>query len=466
MSKTIKTQMLVVGGGPGGYVAAIRAGQLGLNVTLVECNRLGGTCLIRGCIPSKALIHAAAKFEIMHEAVGAGKIGISLSSPPKLDLAETVRWKETVVNKLNEGVTGLLRRAKVQVVSGWATFSDAKTCVVDSTDGPVTITAEHVVLATGSEAVELPNLPFGGPVISSTEALSLPQLPRSLAVIGAGYIGLELGSAFRKFGSEVTVIEAQDRILPLYDKQLVKPVQRWLEKAGVTLHLGAKFKSFESGTLSVEAQDGKLFGVKADTALVTVGRRPRTEGWGLQTMGVDMNGRFVRVDDRCHTSMKNVWAIGDLVGEPMLEHKAAAQGEMVAEIIAGHRRRFDPAGIPAVCFTEPEIVSVGLSPGDADASGPNVITSQFPLAANGRALSMEAADSGGFVRVLSRKDDHRILGIQAVGAHISELSGEFSLALEMGATLEDIAGVIHAHPTLSEAFFEASLAGLGHAIHI
>jgi dihydrolipoamide dehydrogenase len=232
------------------------------------------------------------------------------------------------------------------------------------------------------------------------------------------------------------------------------------------LHLGAKFKTFESGTLTAEAQDGKPFTVKADTVLVTVGRRPRPQGWGLQSMGVDMDGRFVRVDDQCRTSMKNVWAIGDLVGEPMLEHKAAAQGELVAELIAGHRRRFDPVAIPAVCFTEPEIVSVGLSPSEAEASGSEVITSQFPLAANGRALSMEAGDSGGFVRVVTRKADHRILGIQAVGAHISELSGEFALALEMGATLEDIAGVIHAHPTLSEAFFEASLSGLGHAIHM
>jgi len=183
-------------------------------------------------------------------------------------------------------------------------------------------------------------------------------------------------------------------------------------------------------------------------------------------MGVDMDGRFVRVDDQCRTSMKNVWAIGDLVGEPMLEHKAAAQGEMVAEIIAGHRRRFAPVAIPAVCFTEPEIVSVGLSPAEAAQAGEEVTTGQFPYAANGRALSMEAGENGGFVRVLARKSDHRILGIQAVGSHVSELSGEFALALEMGATLEDIAGVIHAHPTLSEAFFEASLHGLGHAIHI
>lgn len=467
MAQAIKTRILVVGGGPGGYVTAIRAGQLGLDVTLVEADRLGGTCLIRGCIPSKALIHAAAKFESISEAAGeGGKLGISVSARPKLNLGETVRWKEGIVNRLNEGVTGLLKRAKVRVVSGWASFCDAKTCVVETKEGPVTITAEHVVLANGSEPVELPHLPFGGPIISSTEALSLSQLPRKLAVVGAGYIGLELGSAFRKLGVEVTVIEAQDRILPLYDKQLVKPVARWLDRAGVVVHLGAKVRSFQSGVLASELPDGKLLEVKTDTVLVTVGRRPRTQGWGLESMGVDMNGRFVRVDDQCRTSMKNVWAIGDLVGEPMLEHKATAQGEMVAEIIAGHRRRFDPVAIPAVCFTEPEIVSVGIGPGDAAACGGDVITAQFPFAANGRALSMEAGESGGFVRVLANKSDHRILGVQAVGSHVSELSGEFAMALEMGATLEDVAGVIHAHPTLSEAFFEASLGGLGHAIHI
>lgn len=466
MAETIKTRMLVVGGGPGGYVAAIRASQLGVDVTVVESDRLGGTCLIRGCIPSKSLIHAATTFASISEATGAGKLGISLACEPKLNFSETVRWKDGIVNRLNEGVAGLLRRAKVRVISGWARFSDGKTCVVDTAQGPITITAEHVVLANGSEPVELPHLPFGGSIISSTEALSLQQLPRRLAVVGAGYIGLELGSAFRKLGVEVTVIEAQDRILPLYDQPLVKPVARWLERAGVVVHLGAKAKSFESGTLAVEDSSGKLFEVKADNVLVTVGRRPRTQGWGLEAMGVDMNDRFVRVDDQCRTSMKNVWAIGDLVGEPMLEHKAAAQGEMVAEIIAGHRRRFDPQAIPAVCFTEPEIVSVGIAPGDVGTSSAEVITSVFPFAANGRALSMEAGEGGGFVRVLANKNDNRILGIQAVGPHVSELSGEFAMALEMGATLEDVAGIIHAHPTLSEAFFEASLSGLGRAIHI
>ncbi len=470
MAETIKTNVLIVGGGPGGYIAAIRAGQLGLDTVLVEADKLGGTCLIRGCIPSKAMIHIAGEFETMRRAAKGAGHGIKLAAPPTLNIAETVAWKETVVAKLNGGVAALLKRAKVKVVNGWAKFSDGKTCSVETATGPVTVHAEHVILATGSVSTELPFLKFGGPVISSTEALALEKLPEKLVVVGAGYIGLELGIAFAKFGSQVTVVEALDRILPLFDRQLSDPVKRWLDKNGVTVHLTAKAKMLEQGrkgtSLIVDTSDGKTIELPADKILVTVGRRPLTEGWGLENMAVDMAGRFVKVDDQCRTSMKNVFAVGDLVGEPMLEHKAATQGEMVAEIIAGHRRRFAPVAIAAVCFTEPEIVSAGLTPDDAAAQGLDVVTAMFPFAANGRALSMAAGDDGGFVRIIARKDDHRVLGIQAVGAHVAELSAEFAVALEMGALLEDIAGTIHVHPTLSEAFHEAALRGLGHAIHI
>jgi len=471
MPDTIKTKVLVIGGGPGGYVAAIRAGQLGLDTVLVESDRLGGTCLVRGCIPSKAMIHVAGEFETMtHAAMGKGRHGISLGSGPALDMPDLVRWKEGIVGKLSGGVAALLKRAKVRVLEGWANFSDGKTCTVSGKGEPVTVTAEHVILANGSVPIELPFLPFGGVVKSSTEALSLAVLPQKLVVVGAGYIGLELGIALRKLGAHVTVVEALDRILPLYDAQLVEPVRKWLERAGVALHLGAKAKELatdkESQALVIETKDGKTQKLPADAVLVTVGRKPATQGWGLENIAVDMDGRFVRVDDQCRTSMKNVWAIGDLVGEPMLAHKAMTQGEMVAEIIAGHKRRFDPVAIAAVCFTEPEIVSAGLLPSDAAAQGKEIMTAMFPFSANGRALSMDAADDGGFVRVLARRDDHRILGIQAVGAHVSELSGEFALALEMGAVLEDIAGTIHVHPTLSEAFHETALRTLGHALHI
>ncbi len=470
MSETITTKVLVVGGGPGGYIAAIRAGQLGLDTTIVEADRLGGTCLIRGCIPSKAMIHVAAEFETMHRAHGKkGRHGISLSAPPALDMPELVRWKEGIVTKLSNGVAALCKRAKVRTLSGRAYFSDAKTCTVEGKDN-ATITAEHVILANGSVAAELPFLPFGGPVISSSEALSLEALPEKLVVVGAGYIGLELGIALRKLGSQVTVVEALDRVLPLFDAELSAPVKKWLDREGVTVHLGATAKGLvnekEGSALAIKTVAGTTEHLSADKILVTVGRKPCTDGWGLENMAIDMDGRFVRVDDQCRTSMRNVWAIGDLVGEPLLAHKAMAQGEMVAEIIAGHKRRFGPVAIAAVCFTEPEIVTAGVAPGDDATANIDIISAMFPFAASGRALSMDAGSEGGFVRVLARRDDHRILGIQAVGAHVSELAGEFALALEMGAVLEDVAGTIHVHPTLGEAFHETALRTLGHALHI
>lgn len=467
MAETIETEVLVVGGGPGGYVAAIRAGQLGLNTTLIEADKLGGTCLIRGCIPSKALIHAAGEYEAALAKVGKqGHLGIRFKAKPELDFGETIAWKNGIVKRLNGGVAGLLKRAKVRVLEGWASFSDAKTCTLDTKEGAVTVKAKHVILANGSVPVELPFLPFGGAIISSTDALELGAPPKRLAVVGGGYIGLELGTAYAKLGSEVTVVEAQERILPAYDAALTAPVAKSLKKLGITTHLGAKAKGYANGALEIETKGGEIQQILADHVLVTVGRRPATQGWGLERMGLDLAGPFVKVDEQCRTAMAGVYAIGDLVGEPMLAHKASAQGEMVAEIIAGQRRRFQPAAIPAVCFTDPEIVSVGLSPDEAKALGKEIKTAVFPLSANGRAMSLEADADDGFVRVVALAADHRLLGVQAVGKEVSELSGEFTLALEMGARLEDIAHTIHAHPTLSETFHEASLRTLGHALHV
>ena len=466
MNRSLTCKVLVVGGGPAGYVAAIRAGQLGLDTILVESDRPGGTCLTKGCIPSKAMIHAAGQFTAINAAAGKSPLGISISGKPKLDLAQTVRWKDGIVDKLTTGVSALLKRAKVTTLKGWATMQDGKSCVVEAADGTTTITAEHVILATGSEPVQLPHMPFGGNVISSTEALSLDKLPEKLLVIGAGYIGLELGIAFRQLGSTVTVVEAADDILPLYDRQLTDPVKRWLDRNGVTVKLSTKATGIKKDVVTVQGPEGETQEIACDKVLVTVGRKPRVDGWGLENLALDRDGAFIKVDDRCQTTMKNVWAIGDLVGEPMLAHKGSAQGEMVAEIIAGHKRHFRPVAIPAVCFTEPEIVCVGLLPAQAEKQGIETIVSLFPFAASGRALSMQAGDDNGFVRIVARKDDHVILGVQAVGAHVAELSAAFIQALEMGALLEDIAGIIHVHPTLSEAFPEAAMKGLGHAIHI
>ena len=465
----ITAKVLVVGGGPGGYVAAIRAGQLGLDTVLVERGGaeggLGGTCLNVGCIPSKAVIHAADAYHRAVEQTAVTPFGLRVEHPA-IDFARTVEWKDGIVGRLTSGVGALLKRHKVKIVQGHAELMDGKTCKVETDTGPQTIRAEHVILATGSVAASLPSLPFGGKVISSTEALSLPAVPERLVVVGAGYIGLELGTAFAKLDAKVTIVEAEDRILPAYDTELVRPVAKRLQALGVDILLRARASGLAEGGDSVLIEDanGSKRSLPADRILVATGRRARLEGFGLERLDLTMNGRFVAVDERCATSMRNVWAVGDITGEPMLAHRAMAQGAVVAEVIAGHRRVFDSAVIPAVCFTDPEIVTVGLSPEAARQAGREVRVASFPFQANGRALTLGAED--GFVRVTARADNHLVLGIAAVGAGVSELAGAFALALEMGARLEDIGGTIHAHPTLGEAFHEASLRALGEALHI
>ncbi len=471
MSDSRKCQVLVIGAGPGGYVAAIRAAQLGLDTVIVEGDKAGGTCLIRGCIPSKAMIHAAERFEHLAHHKN-GHMGISITGDIGLDMPALVSWKDDIVERLNKGVEHLLKNAGAELIKGWATFKNAKNCTVETAEGSVSIEAENVILATGSSPIELPFMKYDEKYIcSSTGALDLDKLPEKVAVIGGGYIGLELGIALRRLGSEVSVIEGLDKVMAIFDDELRRPLTTWLRKNGVKTHTnclaqGAEIKD-EMVELSWKNGEGETQTETFDRVLVTVGRRPNTQGWGLENMGLrmDTSGRFIRIDEQCKTSMKGVYAIGDVSGEPMLAHRASAQGEMVAEIIAGKKRKFDPVAIPAIVFTEPEIVSVGLTPDEAIDAGEEIITGKFPLAANGRALTMEAEKTGGFVRVVARASDHVILGIQATGSHVSELSGEFVLAMEMGAVLEDIAGTIHAHPTMTESFHEGVLKTLGHAIH-
>ncbi len=463
--ETLTCNVLVLGAGPGGYVAAIRAGQLGLDTVIVEGEAHGGTCLNVGCIPSKALIHAADEFEKAIHFASGNPLGISAGTP-KLDLAKTIEWKDGIVDRLTGGVGGLLKKNKVRSVMGWGRMVDGKTCEVTTKDGTVTIKAKNVILATGSTVVEIPSLPFGDKVISSTEALALEKVPSKLVVIGGGYIGLELGIAYAKMGAKVTVVEAMERILPQYDKDLTKPVMASLKALGieVMLHTKARGLTEDGKGLLVEANGDGEKTLEADKILVTVGRRAKTDGWGLKELDLSMNGPFVWINDKCQTSMTGVYAIGDVTGEPMLAHRAMAQGEMVAEIIAGKNRTFDKVSIPAVCFTDPEIVTTGLSPDEAKAQGFDTKVGTFPFAANGRAMTMEGET--GFIRIVARKDNDLVLGIQGVGKGVSELSAAFSLALEMGATLDDVAGTIHAHPTQSEGFQEAALKALGHALHI
>jgi dihydrolipoamide dehydrogenase len=460
--KSATTTLLVIGGGPGGYVAAIRAGQLGIPTILVEGGRLGGTCLNIGCIPSKALIHAAEEFDKVRHYAAGSPLGI-MADAPRIDVARTVQWKDGIVKRLTGGVGALLKKNGVQVVAGWARIVDGKTVEVQEDGATMRIHCEHLLLATGSQAVELPFMPFGGAVISATEALSPATLPRRLVVVGAGYIGLELGIAYRKLGAQVAVVESMERILPAYDDELSRPVGASLKRLGIDVHLGCSVLGLNAGGDAVRVRDagGQESELQADRVLVAVGRRPATSGWGMESLLLDLNGRAVKINDQCRTSMRNVWAIGDLTGEPMLAHRAMAQGEMVADIIGGKRRHFTPAAIPAVCFTDPEIVVVGLTPQEA---GAGCISASFPFAANGRAMTIESTD--GFVRVVARKDNHLIVGWQAVGRAVSELSTAFSQSIELGATLEDVAGTIHAHPTLGEAVQEAALRALGHALHI
>ncbi len=449
----LKCKLLIIGAGPGGYVCAIRAGQLGVDTIVVDEANPGGTCLNVGCIPSKALIHAADEFHKMSHA-SEGPLGIT-AGKPEIDLSQTVAWKDGIVKRLTGGVSGLMRKAGVRVVEGRARFLDGKTVAVKQDGGTIQIRAERIVIASGSAPVELPSLPFGGDILSSTEALSLQAVPETLAVVGAGYIGLELGTAFAKLGAKVTVVEAEDRILPLYDQALTRPVAKRLETLGIQVMTGARAEGFADGVLSTSQG-----GIKAEKVLVTVGRRPRMDGIGVDELALTLNGPYIRIDKTCQTSMRGIYAIGDVTGEPMLAHRAMAQGEMVAEHAAGHAVEWDKRAIPAVCFTDPEIVTCGALPGEVEGSS----STEFPFAANGRAMTTERED--GFIRVVWRDADKAVLGLQAVGAGVSELSAAFSLAIEMGACLEDIAATIHAHPTQSEGLQEACLRALGHALHI
>jgi dihydrolipoamide dehydrogenase len=463
--KEISCRLLVIGAGPGGYVCATRAGQLGLDTVIVEAGKLGGVCLHVGCIPSKALIHAAEEYERVRLMAGVeSPLGVSVGKP-HLDFAKTIAWKDGIVGRLTSGVAALLKKSKVKIVTGAAKFRDGKTVAVETETGLQIIHAETIVIATGSAPVALPMLPFGGAVISSTDALALAAVPQNLVVVGAGYIGLELGVAFAKMGAAVTLVEGEPRILPLYDEELTRPVAKRLNALGVKTLVAAEAKglSAKGDALLVESAD-KEIRLRADKILLTIGRSPVVEGWGREELALDRNGKFIQIDDQCRTSMRGIYAIGDVTGEPMLAHRAMAQGEMVAEIVAGRKRNWDKRCIPAICFTDPEIVTAGLSPAEARRAGTEIKVGHFPFSANGRAMTKLGEE--GFVRIVARADNHLVLGVQAVGQGASELSTAFGLALEMGARLEDVAATIHAHPTLGEAFQEAAFKALGHALHI
>ena len=459
----IETDTIVIGAGPGGYVAAIRAAQLGQSVTIVEKENVGGVCLNVGCIPSKAMISSAHRYQ---EAQNSEDMGV-ITEGVKLDFSKVQEFKDSVVNKLVGGVDMLLKGNKVNVVKGEAYFvDDSKLKVMDDKQSQ-TYEYKNAIIATGSRPIEIPGFKFGGRILDSTGALSLEEAPEKLVVIGGGYIGTELGSAYANFGTEVTILEGTDDILGGFEKQMTQLVKKNLKAKNATVVTKAMAKSAEeteNGVKVTYEAKGETQEIEADYVLVTVGRKPNTDELGLEELGIKMTDRgLIDVDKQSRSSISNIYAIGDIVDGLPLAHKASYEGKVAAEAIAGEKSEVDYIAMPAVCFTEPELATVGYNEKQAKDKGIEVSTGKFPFQANGRALGLNKTD--GFVKVVARKEDGLVIGAQVAGNGASDIISGLGLAVETGMTLEDIALTIHAHPTLGEIPMEAAEVALGRPIH-
>lgn len=464
---TTGTDVLVIGGGPGGYVAAIRAAQHGLDVTLIEKDAYGGTCLNQGCIPSKALISAG---DIAHRASNAEAMGVHANAT--IDMLELSEWKDDVVDQLTSGVEKLCKANGVNLIQGTATFTDKHTVRIahdGQGQGMETVEFEDAIIATGSKPIEVPNFEFSNDAVwSSKDALATDVVPDELVVVGAGYIGMELSTAFAKLGADVAVVEMLDQALPGYGDDITRVVRSRAEDLGVTFHFGegaSDWTHTENGIEVVtETSSGDTTSYSADRVLVAVGRDPVTSTLGLDALGIEPNEHgFLETDDRARTDFEHIFAVGDVAGEPMLAHKASQEGIVAAEVIAGEPAALDAQAIPAAVFTDPEIGTVGLTESEALEEGFDPIIGEMPLRASGRALTMD--ESEGLVRIVADEETGFVLGGQIVAPEASELIGEIALAIEMGATVEDIASTIHTHPALSEAVMEAAENAQEQAIH-
>lgn len=459
---------IVLGGGPGGYVAAIRLAQLGVKVACVETEEYGGVCLNWGCIPSKALISNA---HVFSKAKSVESHGISFGAV-QLDPEQMQRWKDGIVKKLTGGVRNLLKANGATLVSGYGKFVARDRIDVTAADGSIRhlVAGKGVVVATGSQTIEVPTLPFDGQkVIGAREAVSLRDIPRRLCVVGGGVIGLELGMVYQAFGSELSVVELTSQLLPGIDPDAVRVVERNLAKRGAKIYKQAKAEGVSrntDGSLTVNiSSEGQALQVDCDVLLVAVGMKPRSRGIGLEEVGVHIDERgFVPTDEQCRTNVPGIYAVGDVSGSPMLAHKASKEGEVCAEVIAGKPAAKDWQTIPGIVFTDPEIAAVGLTEEQATQEGYDISVGRFPFAALGRAMSIGETD--GFTKVVIDKGTKRILGVHICGPAASDLISEAALAVELVASAEDMAMTIHPHPTLGEALMEASAAALGHAIHM
>ncbi|MCM3214884.1 dihydrolipoyl dehydrogenase [Niallia taxi] len=460
----IETDTIVIGAGPGGYVAAIRAAQLGQKVTIVEKNVLGGVCLNVGCIPSKALITAGHRFET---AKHSDDIGITAENV-KVDFSKVQEWKASVVNKLTGGVEGLLKGNKVDIAYGEAYFVDANTLKVMDDKSSQTYTFKNAIIATGSRPIEIPAFKYSKRVLDSTGALSLQEIPEKIVVIGGGYVGTELGGAYASFGTQVTILEGADDILNGFEKQMSSLVVRNLKKKGAEIITKAMAKGVEETdtgvTVTYEAK-GQEQKIEADYVFVMVGRKPNTDELGLEQVGIELAERgLIKTDKQCRTTVSNIFAIGDIIEGPPLAHKASYEGKIAAEVIGGHNSEIDYLGIPAVVFAEPELATVGHTEASAKEAGIQVTAAKFPFAANGRALALNQSE--GFMKLVTRKEDGLVIGAQIAGANASDMIAELGLAIEAGMTAEDLAMTIHAHPTLGEITMEAAEVAIGSPIHI
>ncbi len=457
---------VVIGAGPGGYPCAIRLAQLGKKTLCIETHKLGGVCLNYGCIPSKALISAA---DTYHR-VDKGKAMGVLVEGKSLDFGATQKFRAKVVRKLVTGVGALFRENGVDILQGTASFTDSNTLKVDGGDGEQTVSFTDAVIATGSVPFFLKGFePDGERVVGSRQALEFDEIPERLLVIGGGYIGLELGIAFSKFGTDVTVVEMLGSLLPLSPKNLSAVVAKRCRKLGINVHLNTAARSLEKTsdgvTLVAAGPEGEELKFEASRVLVTIGRRPYAASLELEAAGLGTNEKgFLEVDPQRRTAVGNIYAVGDVAGEPMLAHKASREGIVAAETIAGMGAEYDPRAVPAVIFTDPEIAYVGLSEEEALEQGHEVVTGEFPFIASGRAAAINHTE--GFVKVIGEKSSGALLGVQIVGHEASNLISEACLALEKGATLEEIGSTIHPHPTLGEVVMEAAEVALGKAIHL
>ncbi|MEP1447464.1 MAG: dihydrolipoyl dehydrogenase [Paraglaciecola sp.] len=447
----IKTQLVVLGAGPGGYSAAFRAADLGIETILVDVNDvLGGVCLNVGCIPSKALLHVAKVIDDAKEMAGHGVT----FGEPTIDLDKVRSWKDSVVSKLTGGLSGMAKMRKVKHVQGYGKFTGGNTLEVEGKDGKTTITFDNAIIAAGSEPVNLPFIPQDDPrVIDSTGALELADVPEKMLVLGGGIIGLEMGTVYRSLGTEIDVVEFLDQLVPAADKDVVKIYQKYVKNkfnvmletkvTGVEAKKDGLYVSFEGKQAPAEA-------VKYDKVLVAVGRRPNGSLVDAEKAGVKVDERgFINVDKQMRTNVSNIFAIGDLVGQPMLAHKAVHEGHVAAEVISGMKHFFDPKCIPSVAYTDPEMAWVGLTEKEAKEQGIKYESATFPWAASGRAIA--SARTEGMTKLIFDKDSHRVIGGAIVGINAGEMLGEIGLAIEMGADAEDIALTIHAHPTLNES---------------